>query len=180
MAAKPVKAKAASKARKKPAAKKSASKVKKPAAKKVAAKTKVGTSRSTVKKKATAATKKRVVKKAASSVKKKATVKKKAAVKKPASRAKSTAREPSVVGKKIRQIREAMGASRPEFADLMKMPAATLKNYELGYREVGGSFLVDFSRNSKLHPFTLWLLSGKTSKSAGQISVTEFKKKAKK
>ena len=41
------------------------------------------------------------------------------------------------VGKKIRQIREAVGLSRPKFADLLGVPPTTLKNYELGYREVG-------------------------------------------
>lgn len=46
------------------------------------------------------------------------------------------------VGKKIRQIREAVGLSRPKFADLLGVPPTTLKNYELGYREVGGAFLV--------------------------------------
>ncbi len=174
MARKPAKAKSASSGRKKAGAKKSVTKARKPASKKVVAKKKVGPSRSTVKK--ASSTSKKVVKKTASqpSVSKKKPAVKKATV----SKGKTATREPSVVGKKIRQIREAMGASRPEFADLMKMPAATLKNYELGYREVGGQFLVDFSRNSKLYPLTLWLLSGKTSKTAGQISVAEFKKKA--
>ena len=46
------------------------------------------------------------------------------------------------VGKKIRQIREAVGLSRPKFADLLGVPPTTLKNYELGYQEVGGVFLV--------------------------------------
>ena len=46
------------------------------------------------------------------------------------------------VGQKIRQIREVIGLSRPKFAELLSVPPTTLKNYELGYREVGGAFLV--------------------------------------
>ena len=46
------------------------------------------------------------------------------------------------VGQKIRQIREVIGLSRPKFAEMLSVPPTTLKNYELGYREVGGAFLV--------------------------------------
>ncbi|ATG73326.1 transcriptional regulator [Zobellella denitrificans] len=76
----------------------------------------------------------------------------------------------SLVGKKIRQIREAMGLSRPKFAELLQVPPTTLKNYELGYREVGGAFLVALAQHPELHKFTLWLLSDKTMESAGQVS----------
>ncbi|MBL1378220.1 helix-turn-helix domain-containing protein [Zobellella iuensis] len=76
----------------------------------------------------------------------------------------------SLVGKKIRQIREAMGLSRPKFAELLQVPPTTLKNYELGYREVGGAFLVALAQHPELHKFTLWLLSDKTLESAGQVS----------
>ncbi len=65
------------------------------------------------------------------------------------------------VGKKIRQIREAVGLSRPKFADLLGVPPTTLKNYELGYREVGGAFLVALAHHPDLHKFTLWLLADK-------------------
>ncbi len=48
------------------------------------------------------------------------------------------------MGKQIRAIREAMGLSRPAFAALLDVPAATIKNYELGYREaVPASLLRD-------------------------------------
>jgi DNA-binding XRE family transcriptional regulator len=38
---------------------------------------------------------------------------------------------------RIRMIREALELSRPKFAELIGVPATSLKNYELGYREVG-------------------------------------------
>ena len=53
-----------------------------------------------------------------------------------------TKTEPSMLAKKIRRLRESMEMSRPEFAEMLSVPPTTLKNYELGYREVGGAFLV--------------------------------------
>ncbi|GAA3525844.1 MULTISPECIES: helix-turn-helix domain-containing protein [Zobellella] len=76
----------------------------------------------------------------------------------------------SLVGKKIRQIRETMGLSRPKFAELLQVPPTTLKNYELGYREVGGAFLVALAQHPELHKYTLWLLSNKTLSEVGQVS----------
>lgn len=48
----------------------------------------------------------------------------------------------SVTAKRIRLLREALQLSRPKFSALFDMPYTTLKNYEMGYREVGGSFLI--------------------------------------
>ena len=80
------------------------------------------------------------------------------------------------VGQKIRQIRETVGLSRPKFAELLAVPPTTLKNYELGYREVGGAFLVALAHHEQLHQFTLWLLSDKTSPELGQISPEQYNK----
>ncbi len=80
------------------------------------------------------------------------------------------------VGQKIRQIRETVGLSRPKFAELLSVPPTTLKNYELGYREVGGAFLVALARHEQFHQFTLWLLSDKTSPEQGQISPEQYGK----
>ena len=77
---------------------------------------------------------------------------------------------PESVGQKIRIIRESMGLSRPKFAELLGVPPTTLKNYELGYREVGGAFLVALARQEQLHKFTLWLLSDKVAHEVGQVS----------
>lgn len=76
----------------------------------------------------------------------------------------------SIVGKKIRQIRESMGLSRPKFAELLQVPPTTLKNYELGYREVGGAFLVALAQHPELHKFTLWLLADRPIDSVGQVA----------
>ena len=81
---------------------------------------------------------------------------------------------PVSVGQKIRHIRETMGLSRPKFAELLGVPPTTLKNYELGYREVGGAFLVALAHQGQLHKFTLWLLSDKIAPEIGQISPAEY------
>jgi putative transcriptional regulator len=81
---------------------------------------------------------------------------------------------PVSVGQKIRHIRETMGLSRPKFAELLGVPPTTLKNYELGYREVGGAFLVSLAHQEQLHKFTLWLLSDKIAPEIGQISPAEY------
>ncbi|ACQ92761.1 DNA-binding transcriptional regulator [Tolumonas auensis] len=81
---------------------------------------------------------------------------------------------PVSVGQKIRHIRETMGLSRPKFAELLGVPPTTLKNYELGYREVGGAFLVALAHQEQLHKFTLWLLSDKIAPEIGQISPAEY------
>ena len=81
---------------------------------------------------------------------------------------------PVSVGQKIRHIRETMGLSRPKFAELLGVPPTTLKNYELGYREVGGAFLEALAHQEQLHKFTLWLLSDKIAPEIGQISPAEY------
>ena len=81
-----------------------------------------------------------------------------------------TKTEPSMLAQKIRRLRESMEMSRPEFAEMLSVPPSTLKNYELGYREVGGAFLVSMASHPQLHQFTLWLLSDKTAPEMGQIS----------
>ena len=80
------------------------------------------------------------------------------------------------VGQKIRQIREVIGLSRPKFAELLSVPPTTLKNYELGYREVGGAFLVALASHPQLHQFTLWLLSDKIAPEVGQIGPEQYNK----
>ena len=80
------------------------------------------------------------------------------------------------VGKKIRQIR---GSGRPEPSQSLPICWAsptTLKNYELGYREVGGAFLVALAHHPDLHKFTLWLLADKKVAEIGQIGPDDIAK----
>ncbi len=58
---------------------------------------------------------------------------------------------------RIRMIREALGMSRPKFAELIGVPATTLKNYELGYREVGWPFIYALLSNEQTRQLALAL-----------------------
>ena len=47
-------------------------------------------------------------------------------------------------GKRVRQVREHFGVSRPKMAKYMGVPATTFKNYELNYRNCSPEFLFTF------------------------------------
>jgi putative transcriptional regulator len=61
---------------------------------------------------------------------------------------------------RLRQLREAMGLSRPKFADKLGVSPLTLKNYELGYREIGGGFLLLIANHNEFNEFSPWLMTG--------------------
>ncbi|WP_425292796.1 helix-turn-helix domain-containing protein [Aeromonas veronii] len=50
--------------------------------------------------------------------------------------------------------------SRPKFAALLDMPPTTLKNYELGYREIGGGFFLAIANHNSLTEHAFWLMTG--------------------
>ncbi|MFB2863037.1 helix-turn-helix domain-containing protein [Aeromonas sp. MdU4] len=62
--------------------------------------------------------------------------------------------------KRLRQLRERLGLSRPKFADLLGIPATTLKNYELNYREIGGGALLLIAQHPELSIHFQWLTTG--------------------
>lgn len=61
---------------------------------------------------------------------------------------------------RLRQLREALGLSRPKFAEQLGIPPTTLKNYELGYREIGGGLLLVIANHNELNEHTSWLMTG--------------------
>lgn len=61
---------------------------------------------------------------------------------------------------RLRQLRERMGLSRPKFADMLGIPATTLKNYELNYREIGGGMLLLIAQHPVLSAHFHWLVTG--------------------
>ena len=62
--------------------------------------------------------------------------------------------------KRLRQLRELLNLSRPKFADLLGIPPTTLKNYELGYREIGGGLFLLIAYHPGLTQYSQWLLTG--------------------
>ncbi|WP_429076392.1 helix-turn-helix domain-containing protein [Aeromonas hydrophila] len=67
--------------------------------------------------------------------------------------------------KRLRQLREALKLSRPKFAEKLGIPPTTLKNYELGYREIGGGTLLLIANHNELSEHATWLMTG-TNRSA--------------
>ncbi|MGY3892872.1 helix-turn-helix domain-containing protein [Aeromonas enterica] len=66
---------------------------------------------------------------------------------------------------RLRKLRESMGLSRPKFADLLGIPATTLKNYELNYREIGGGTLLLIAQHPELSTHFIWLATGQGNES---------------
>jgi DNA-binding transcriptional regulator YiaG len=62
--------------------------------------------------------------------------------------------------KRPRELRERLGLSRPKFADMLGIPATTLKNYELNYREIGGGTLLLLAQHPELSIHFYWLTTG--------------------
>ncbi|MGL4353861.1 MAG: helix-turn-helix domain-containing protein [Aeromonas popoffii] len=61
---------------------------------------------------------------------------------------------------RLRQLREALRLSRPKFAAQLDIPPTTLKNYELGYREIGGGLLLRIINTPGLSDYAVWLMKG--------------------
>ncbi|WP_421173669.1 helix-turn-helix domain-containing protein [Aeromonas enteropelogenes] len=64
--------------------------------------------------------------------------------------------------KRLRQLREQLKLSRPKFAEQLGIPPTTLKNYELGYREIGGGLFLLIANHPELRQHSTWLLTGST------------------
>ncbi|WP_145570729.1 helix-turn-helix domain-containing protein [Yersinia bercovieri] len=78
----------------------------------------------------------------------------------------------SSVGEKIRQIREAEGLTRKEFADLLDISYSSLTNYEIRGIQVTEKILTSLAKHVKFKKYALWLISGDTAPEVGQIAPT--------
>lgn len=76
----------------------------------------------------------------------------------------------SRLGDKIRLIREAEGLNRKELSELLGISYGTLNNYETKGIQLTESSIVKFTNHPRFEKYTLWLLTGKTNESIGQIS----------
>ena len=74
------------------------------------------------------------------------------------------------LGKKIRDMREAEGLSRSQFAEITGVPEGAQKFYETERRALGSDTLLKITQNPRFEKYTLWLMTGKSSEAAGQIS----------
>ncbi|TGC21824.1 helix-turn-helix transcriptional regulator [Escherichia sp. E1130] len=76
----------------------------------------------------------------------------------------------SSLGEKIRLIREAEGVTRTQLAEMLEIPYPSITNYEMKGIQVTEKFMVSFTNHPRFQKYTLWLMTGKTAPSAGQVS----------
>ena len=69
-----------------------------------------------------------------------------------------TTPELPVLAAKLRRIREHLGMSRPGFANLLNLNAISIKNWELGYRDVAGELIVAVANTPETAHLTNYLL----------------------
>lgn len=72
--------------------------------------------------------------------------------------------------RKLRDIRKAEGLTQQSFSDVIGVALSTVKNYESGQKKAGLSMIDRLLQVDNFQKYTLWLMIGKTSESAGQIS----------
>lgn len=73
-------------------------------------------------------------------------------------------------GKKLRAIRVAEGMTQASFAKLLEIGLGTVKNYEVGQKDVGLSVVDKVSNHPRFQKYALWLMTDLTAPSAGQIA----------
>ncbi|WGL95095.1 helix-turn-helix domain-containing protein [Arsenophonus nasoniae] len=73
-------------------------------------------------------------------------------------------------GKKLKAIREAEGYSQAKFAELTGINVGVIKNYEYGRQKAGISVIDRILETNDFEKYTLWLMTGKTNETVGQIA----------
>ncbi|WLS78831.1 helix-turn-helix transcriptional regulator [Erwinia pyri] len=71
---------------------------------------------------------------------------------------------------KLRAIRLAEGLTQPALNKVTGLPLSSIKNYESGGNMVGLETVKRILTVERFQKYTLWLMIGKTSEAAGQIS----------
>ena len=74
------------------------------------------------------------------------------------------------LSEKIKALREAEGLSQSKFCEIIELPLSTLKKYEGGNFEPGGTALLKITMHPTFQKYALWLMTDKTAPQAGQIA----------
>ena len=75
-------------------------------------------------------------------------------------------------GPRMRIVREYLEMSRPKFADVLEVPATTLKNYELNYRITSLEMVTALNIAPSTQPFVMFILAGSTDNEEFKAYVT--------
>ncbi|EON3339056.1 TPA: helix-turn-helix domain-containing protein [Yersinia enterocolitica] len=76
----------------------------------------------------------------------------------------------SAYGKKLRDMRLAEGITQQQLSEIAGIGLGTIKNYETGQRDAGIKVIEQILALPIFEKYALWLMTGKTSEAAGQIS----------
>ncbi|HAZ4787378.1 TPA: helix-turn-helix domain-containing protein [Salmonella enterica subsp. enterica serovar 6,7:y:-] len=74
------------------------------------------------------------------------------------------------IHEKLKAIRKAEGMSQATFCQLLDMSISSVKKYETGLIEPGGSVLMHIMQHERFQKYTLWMMTGNTAPDAGQIA----------
>ncbi|NQS84044.1 helix-turn-helix domain-containing protein [Pantoea allii] len=78
---------------------------------------------------------------------------------------------------KLKAIRNAEGMSQTAFCQLLDMSISTVKKYEAGMIEPGGSVLMRIMQHEQFQKYALWMMTDTTAPEIGQVApVIEAKK----
>lgn len=78
--------------------------------------------------------------------------------------------ELSKLSDKVKAIREAENLSQTQFSETTGISISTIKKYETGRMDPGGMTLLKITNHKQFKKYALWLMTGETNESAGQIS----------
>ncbi len=73
-------------------------------------------------------------------------------------------------GTKLRAMRIAEGMTQQQLSDLSGIGLGTIKNYETGQKMAGIKVIEQILALPNFEKYALWLMTGKSSEAAGQIS----------
>jgi len=76
----------------------------------------------------------------------------------------------STLGDKVKAIRKSEGVSQSEFCEITGISISTVKKYETGLIEPGGTTLMKITSSVRFKKYTMWLMTGDVAPEIGQIS----------
>ncbi|EAT6268312.1 helix-turn-helix transcriptional regulator [Citrobacter freundii] len=76
----------------------------------------------------------------------------------------------NTIEQKLRAVRKAERLTQQALSDMTGISLGTIKNYERGFNSVGLQTVELILSVPQMQKYTLWLMTGKTAPSAGQIS----------
>ncbi|ECS0629564.1 helix-turn-helix transcriptional regulator [Salmonella enterica] len=75
-----------------------------------------------------------------------------------------------LIYEKLKAMRKAEGLSQIDVCQLLDFSISTLKKYESGVIEPGGSALMKYTSHPLFQKYALWLMTNETAEVAGQIA----------